>query len=123
MREIKFRAWNRIVHRLQTDLTLEKIYNTKGVQWQNLDWMQFTELRDTNKEDIYEGDIVKAIWENFNEETGEDERGEWIGEIKYIGCSYHIVMINDTYTPSLTNICINSIEILGNKFENPDLIK
>ena len=59
MRKLKFRAWNRIVNRMSEVFTFETI--PKNVQWQNLEILQFTGLTDKNEVEIYEGDIYKTI--------------------------------------------------------------
>ena len=131
MREIKFRAW---------DCALEQI-----VEWEYLRdtelfddgfdsnrWalMQFTGLRDMNGTEIYEGDILKlsygipptsdtveVVWYSDYYLDMEDEKsitycGWWFKNIRQNGCSAPAGLEYQ-----------NDIEIIGNIYENPELLK
>lgn len=111
-REIKFRAWNRIVGRMQF-FTLPDIESQKGkIQWQNLDISQFTGLLDKNGKEIYEGDILS------------DKKGG-NGVVEY--CQPQFVVWADGQHFALAEGKINMTqleysEIIGNIFENPELL-
>ena len=123
MREIKFRAWDKVewkmwdVYSMQHDLQFiqtQWIWNRKwGSNWKIIDFevMQFTWLKDKNGKEIYEGDIIK------------DEKSKlFIVEVRF--------MLEEwkwTYTAirpweeKKTWLCI-FIEVIWNIYENPELI-
>ena len=82
---------------------------------------QFTGRKDSKEQEVYEGDTVKAtIAPKEDTHYGEDfERGYWIGKVVFQDCGFHIKQTNDKYMPTLTNYCIESLEVIGNAYENP----
>lgn len=114
MRQIKFRAW-------ETELK-EMVIPPSGFRgicfakpdkiirdnWDKLIWMQFTGLLDKNKKEIYEGDICK--WKFL-------EDGDAISEVYYFGAAFGL------HGQMLNTMAKDSIEIIGNIYENPELLK
>ena len=100
-RPIKFRYW---------DKENKQMFEAKHV-WINSDdgtkdWMQFTNLHDKNGKEIYEGDIVEWV-ENFG---GSDRIHRIQVEIPRI---YRTIWDD----PGLI------FEVIGNIYENPELLK
>jgi uncharacterized phage protein (TIGR01671 family) len=73
--------------------------------------MQYTGLKDKNDKEIYEGDIVEWKGERFKVSYKQDKH--------YIG---YIATKDDTKL-SYIHIWYDNIEIIGNIYENPDLLK
>lgn len=117
MREYKFRAW---------DKKEEKMISRFLPDWGNINQeryllLQFTGLYDKNLKEIYEGDIVTGV--NIN---GEDYTGNH--EVVYIGSCFCIKIkkgINNKhdYEPCLDEAWLERMEVIGNIYENPELIK
>jgi uncharacterized phage protein (TIGR01671 family) len=119
-REIKFRAWvnkEEMVYLYNWGFEEEKAHiifyspiRMKG----SVELMQYTGLTDKNGKEIYEGDIIF------------DEDGEYSKTIvitpyeNYVGFFGKALEDNDTYTlEEIGDEC----EIIGNIYENPELIK
>lgn len=113
-RELKFRAWNHIVGRMSDPVLLSEF--PKDTQWQNLEIMQFTGLRDKNGTEIYEGDIVEAYSKNF-------PRIGITGVVCYGEGEYEIETINDPKWPVASIVVVEDIRVLGNIYQNPELLK
>ena len=97
MREIKFRAWDKVNKRYYRAVLIDN----------HLEVEQYTGLKDKNGVEIYEGDVISALVFGFRE-TGLVEYspfGEWVfGNIRL-------------------NEFMSSIEVIGNIHENADLLE
>jgi len=144
MREIKFRAWDKkfkvmipsvvaydndnvivvdtIINQTYNDDDLdERLNDVEGAGPEHycitgdIEVMQFTGLLDTNGKEIYEGDIVKHFGDN-----------DFVHEIKFKHGAFgydSLVAPEKFVTYSETRIHeIETVEIIGNTYENPELI-
>ena len=105
MREIKFRYWNGVTKQMvlnpampfKEGWTIEQLFSDRG--WV---WMQFTGLLDRNGKEIYEGDVVRL--ESSTPMVVEFSKGAFTAGYIYGGVEAY------------------RMEIIGNIYENPDLI-
>lgn len=119
MKEIKFRFWDKILNKW-VYITLQELCCT-NISWYDSDnWCEFTGLYDKNGKEIYEGDIIKIIQKSVDE-IELIQTVEWI---KGTGC-YSIIIYNiGTYLLSdLENKDGFILEVIGNIFETPELLK
>ena len=122
MREIKFRAWQKQYKKMWYDgghidlsLSLEGGLFTPDMYY-NCDFekefilMQYTRLHDKNGVEIYEGDIFPDNGLNLvvRYELGTPV-GHWHGSNEYIFFDHYA---ND-----------DEVEVIGNIYENPELLK
>lgn len=118
MREIKFRAWVKDEKRMLAGQDLCRIianyHGLNNEEWANLEMMQFTGLKDKNGKEIFEGDVVRdseyrRLTVRFNTE------GDFYGL-----CFQGIITVFQNPSPKV--IDKYGIEIIGNIYENPELI-
>ena len=127
-RTIKFRAWDGVKMRFPSrNLYIE---NYDGCpQWQFGDditpmneWivMQYTGLEDKNGKEIYEGDIV-CVPDYQYDPTNKNAPNE-LHIVKYADGCYRL---GDNFLDSdyLNEYSREDTEVIGNVWENPDLIK
>ena len=117
MRKLKFRFW--LGNTKQGILELE----TGGIidmawQWDSVD--QFTGLLDCHGREIYEGDIVRGGPPAY--------RGEVIGVVVYHGMAFSYEGKKENGDKWLDTITApwkqdETIEVIGNRWENPELLK
>ena len=118
MREIKFRAWDKeenrmydwpfIIHHFDDEIRVHKEgFGYIHIPMEDIDLMQYTGIEDKNGKEIYEGDILRAKMQG-DWYVGEVNFGEgmWFGAKDYL---YQAVK--------------NEAEVIGNIYENPELIK
>ena len=120
MREIKFRVWDKERKIMEQVRDLDFRYGEYSViihepeyikKLLNTELMQFTGLKDKNGKDVYEGDIIA----HKNPEWLGGFQQKWVIKFKefsdeyedYIG--YRILKENE--------------EVIGNIYENPELLK
>jgi uncharacterized phage protein (TIGR01671 family) len=120
MREIKFRIWSVELKKfillelpvlsccaegfLGEVIGADDEEPEKGVELQ-----QYTGLKDKNKKEIYEGDIVKSI------------EGGWLYQIQFLPYGGFQLKTNDGWPKEIKNA--SNYEVIGNIYENPELLK
>ena len=127
MREIKLRAWHKILKRMivvsQIDFTLEiivffdNITNDLGyVKFKDIELMLFTRISDEQNIEIYEDDIVKFSVKDFNEVVGYLER-DIVGTVKFDAGSFYIEYLDDhkkTMSLPFNSDILISVHVIGN---------
>jgi uncharacterized phage protein (TIGR01671 family) len=128
-REIKFRAWDKkkikmIKHIRNIDFALGKIMSeyildiTEGQNsgnyfrgFEHIELMQYTGLKDENGKEIYEGDVCKSISGYLTEVIYDTSKA-----------SFSRVDVKDK-KGGRYGISGKSCEVIGNIYENPELLK
>lgn len=118
MDRIKFRAWEKnlkeMIEVYNIDFVSKMINRDIAFRFfDEVELMQYTGLKDKNGKEIYEGDIIKFT-DNYNTDIPEK-----IGVVKFNNASFYIT---DGAYSCYRWIDIN-IEIIGNIYENPDLLE
>jgi hypothetical protein len=109
MREIKFRCWDTEKQIMSYDVVVGTIREGDLV---NFPLMQFTGLRDGNDKEIYEGDILQVVALKM-EVVWAKENARW----------YLYEVGEGEFSESLTQKKAGMYEIIGNIYENNNLIK
>jgi len=123
MREIKFRAWDKVEKYLSKPFQLEDIDNGEieegTILLSECELMQYTGLKDKNGKEIYEGDIYKDYY------AGKCKpKEEKFGKITIWEGEPTIKVFRDIRNSSyFKGVDLRYYEVIGNIYENPELLK
>lgn len=119
MREIKFRAWDKVYkHFHEQDLIRDYIIG-EFIDNPEYEVNQYTGFKDKNNREIYEEDIVEA--HTFDENINKKQ----IGRVTYHSERHGYIFVpkelekKNLYYPLFS---IVACELIGNVYENPELL-
>ena len=131
MREIKFRAWDRIngmfrKQQMIKEPSLSRSDISKGCRINDIFkddefiWMQYTGLKDSNGVEIYEGDLlsIQIVRDAKKTVTIVFEDGAFGVKDELFGWGY-----GKEFYPLKTIINNHKVEIIGNIHENSELLE
>lgn len=124
--QIKFRAWDKVNNRM---IIVQQLYYPYWVcgyvehgecditlQMDKFYLMQFTGLQDRTGKYIYDGDILKII------DPDPDQEIEWISKVKFTNAHFAIKIPEQEYEYMSLGHAVDyefEFEIIGNIYENP----
>jgi uncharacterized phage protein (TIGR01671 family) len=136
-RQIKFRAWHTRDKCYCDDITTGQLnilnLDLHQIYGGDVIFEQFTGLLDKNGKEIYEGDIVKCVLS-----PAYIQKQEWLAEVVYNGSCIsgilHKCLLFEGYRCNIRPEtgqykCLNdmacnwTLEVIGNIYENPELLK
>lgn len=119
MRDIKFRAWDRLDKKMFDVFMFNENYvyiNSKDARWrEDIELMQYTGLKDVAGIEIYEGDIL-------------EKDGHWGIRIEFYKGLKVLDLDNVRYNNKILNTNVYDFDftrwkVIGNIYENPELLK
>lgn len=120
-REIKFRAWDKKKNKMGKAFSLSdasyegfpKPFVDDNGDWDNkadIDIMQYTNLKDKNGKEIWEGDIVKYY--------NASDKKTFMYKVEYSGCGFSPFGFAEFGDEGFSS---KECEVIGNMYENPEL--
>ncbi|MEK5449511.1 YopX family protein [Paenibacillus sp. FSL R7-0331] len=110
-REIKFRAWDPARKSMENCISISPFgvddCDRRRWEWNEIEVMQYTGVKDCNGRVIYEGDIARHA-------VG------WVGKVQYFEGSFEIEAKHQSWP--INYVRGRKIEVIGNIYENPELL-
>jgi uncharacterized phage protein (TIGR01671 family) len=132
-REIKFRVWIKELEYMATqgEPDLETLQSFMHHYSDEKNLMQYTGHKDCNGKDIYEGDILKTYWPSTGKAKGIIIIDDQLTEVFYsqragaFVVAIDKIVAEDKYKDMviLTRYRAGKCELIGNIYENPELLK
>lgn len=131
--EKRFKAWdgfNKIM--FDDGLTIKDLFKVVGMCYgtkeygkydsmisEEMEYLQFTGLKDKNGKEIYEGDIISFYYDDFEK--------RYTGQVKFINGGFNYYDNDEGRDPSeYDNDTLQGVEqngeVIGNIYENPELL-
>ncbi len=116
MREIKFRVWDKTLHKMKNTLTIKQLMegDFSNTNFGQLVIEQYTGIKDKHGKKIFEGDIIVGQWD-IPTEVKFDTKNCW-------SCGCCNTEFSGTGFMAIGNDLVGS-EIVGNIHENPELLE
>lgn len=115
-RVIKFRAWHTELKRMRYFTDFSKLLNRDSYMCVgDFEWMQFTGIHDKNGKEVWEGDVVKV--RNWTPIGKKPTYSKILVEYRQVSGS------DDMGTDMVGFIDHSGDEVVGNIYENPELLK
>lgn len=145
MRTLRFRAWDTVLSRWNYSIEIDCYGNLQEYKWNGSAFYakykndynedsedvserfiicQFTGLLDKNGKEVYEGDVIKC---NLNNNITKREYWHPIYKVIYRGLGFTLEHIggdldSDTADFRFKYYSKESVEVIGNTYQNPELI-
>lgn len=142
MREMKFRAWDKVTKQMldtgfhilgETNcfqlIEQALIEAQPGVEYSLMRLndaviTQWTGLKDRNDKDVYESDLISITLNKFNKKYPRCVQVYYIAPSFILGRINHLKPTDNTFLYNMDEFDYEkAIEVVGNIFENPELLK
>ncbi len=127
MREIKFRVWDKVDKQMKIpvliDFEMESVRVLCGSgyavrKFDEIEFLQYTGLKDKNGKEIYYGDIVRR------ESLFSEDNLYEIYKIVVWNYGFYAIRRKDGSMLTMSDLFwVSDIEVIGNIYENPELLE